>query len=95
MPVGPVFGGVESTGFLQPLPVVFWTKSFICTAVERFLLGRVAVVLVAGQRFRGTEPFGVVLVRVVVEQAVAQAVDGGRASERMELGLARGFVALG
>ena len=48
-------------------------------AVERFLLRRVAVVLVAGQRLGGGEPLRVVAVRVVLEQARRQAVHLRRA----------------
>ena len=48
------------------------------SAVQRLLLGGVAMILVAGQRLRGAEPHRVVLVRVIGQQCPRQAVDTGR-----------------
>ncbi len=60
-------------------------------AVERLLLGLVAVVLVAGERLGRGEPLRVVAVRVGREQALGQAVHLRRAA----LGVERGAVGVG
>ena len=57
-------------------------------AVERLLLGRVVVVLVADDRFRAVDPERVERVRVFGQQVFGQPVHAGRVRRGVERGLA-------
>ncbi len=83
-PVRPVAAGVGGRALRAAAAGRLLDELVHQAAVEGFLLGGVAVVLVAGESLARIEPLRLVLVGVVCEQPVVQAVDRGRARQRRE-----------